>query len=192
MARFSYAGHIMASSKKIVLGVCGGIAAYKACELLRLFKKVGHTVQVMMTASAQKFVTSLTFQTLSQRPVLTDLFDLTQEDKIGHIVTADEADLIVIAPATANMLARAAHGLADDVISTVLLATKAPVLFAPSMNVNMWQHPATRDNVQTLKSRGVHFVDPENGDLACGWVGEGRMAEPEKIFAKVESLLNKS
>lgn len=180
----------MKNPKNILIGVCGGIAAYKSCELLRLFKKAGHSVQVMMTASAQKFVSSLTFQTLSQRPVLTDLFDLTQEDKIGHIVTAGQADVIVIAPATANMIARAAHGLADDVISTVLLATKAPVVFCPGMNVNMWNHPATQENIKTLKSRGTHFIDPESGDLACGWVGEGRLAEPQQIFERVMRLLS--
>lgn len=179
----------MSPSKKIVLGVCGGIAAYKSCELVRLFKKAGHEVQVMMTESAQKFVTAMTFQTLSGKPVATDLFSLTEESEIGHIQLADAADAIVIAPATANVLARAAHGLAEDVVSTVLLATKAPVVFCPSMNVNMWNHPATQSNVKTLKERGYHFVDPESGDLACGWVGEGRLADSTAIFEFVNGVL---
>lgn len=178
----------MATPKKIVLGVCGGIAAYKSCELVRLFKKAGHEVQVMMTKSAQEFVTAMTFQTLSGKPVATDLFSLTEESEIGHIQLADRADVIVIAPATANVLARAAHGLAEEIVSTVLLATKAPVVFCPSMNVNMWNHPATKANVKTLKERGHHFVDPESGDLACGWVGDGRLAEPQVIFEFVEKL----
>ena len=179
----------MVAAKKIVLGVCGGIAAYKSCELVRLFKKAGHDVRVMMTKSAQEFVTAMTFQTLSGNPVATNLFDLTEESQIGHIHLADSADVIVIAPATANILARAAHGLAEDMVSTVLLATRASVVFCPSMNVNMWNHPATQTNVELLKKRNNHFVDPESGDLACGWVGEGRMAEPGSIFERVMELL---
>lgn len=180
----------MSPSKKIVLGVCGGIAAYKSCELVRLFKKAGHDVQVMMTKSAQEFVTAMTFQTLSGKPVATNLFDLTEESQIGHIQLADTADVIVVAPATANVLARAAHGLAEDVLSTVLLATRSPVVFCPSMNVNMWNHPATQANLKILKERGNHFVNPESGDLACGWVGEGRLAEPGEIFDFVRGVLN--
>lgn len=131
----------------------------------------------------------MTFQTLSGKSVATDLFSLTEESEIGHIQLADTVDVIVISPATANVLARAAHGLAEDVVSTVLLATKAPVVFCPSMNVNMWNHPATRSNVKILKERGCHFVDPESGDLACGWVGEGRLAEPAAIFEFVTGVL---
>ena len=179
----------MVTAKKIVLGVCGGIAAYKSCELVRLFKKAGHDVRVMMTKSAQEFVTAMTFQTLSGNPVATNLFDLTEESQIGHIHLADSADVIVIAPATANILARAAHGLAEDMVSTVLLATRASVVFCPSMNVNMWKHPATQTNIELLKKRNNHFVDPESGDLACGWVGDGRMAEPSSIFKRVMELL---
>jgi len=179
----------MTKQKKIVLGVTGGIACYKACEILRLLTKSGHDVNVMMSTGAQKFVTPLTFQTLSGHSVATDLFNLTQESEIGHITLADSADLILIAPATANILAKAAHGICDDLISTVLLATKAPIVFAPSMNVNMYENPITQENISTLKKQGRHIVDPDKGELACGWEGKGRLAEPESIVAEVARIL---
>lgn len=175
--------------QKIVLGVCGGIAAYKACELTRLFVKNDFQVQVMMSRSAKEFVTPLTFQTLTGKPVAHDLFDLTQESEIGHITLADSADVIVIAPATADVMAKAAHGICDNLINTVLLATKAPVVFAPSMNVNMLSHPATQNNMKLLQERGAHFIDAEEGELACGWTGQGRLAEPTRIFEFVKELL---
>jgi phosphopantothenoylcysteine decarboxylase/phosphopantothenate--cysteine ligase len=177
------------SSQNIVLGVCGGIAAYKACEIARLFVKNDFSVQVMMTSAAEKFVTAMTFQALTGHKVATDLFDLTQESEIGHITMADQADLIVIAPATADILAKAAHGFADNIVSTVLLATKAPILFAPSMNVNMIENPVTQDNIAKLKKRRHHFIDPTEGYLACGWEGKGRLAEPEAVFAMAKKLI---
>jgi phosphopantothenoylcysteine decarboxylase/phosphopantothenate--cysteine ligase len=168
-------------SPKIVLGVSAGIAAYKSCEVARLLIKAGCEVQVTMTPAAEKFVTAMTFQAITGRPVATDLFDLTQESQIGHIRLADTADLILIAPATANVIARIAHGLADDIVTTVVLATRAPVMLAPSMNVNMWDNPITQANIAALKGHGYRFIDPEAGFLACGWEGMGRLAEPQTI-----------
>lgn len=170
----------------IVVGVCGGIAAYKSCEILRELAQKNCAVHVMMTKSACQFITPLTLQTLSKNPVATDLFSLTEESQIGHIRLADKADLVLIAPATANILAKAAHGICDDIISTVLLATKSAVVFAPSMNVNMYNNPVTQENIHKLKNRGCYFIDPEPGPLACGWEGTGRLANPQKI---VEMLL---
>lgn len=175
--------------KKIVLGVCGGIAAYKSCELVRLLVKEGANVHVVMTKAAKEFVTPLTFQTLSGNPVHTDLFDLTQEQKISHIELADDADLIVIAPATADFLAKAAHGLADDLLTNILLATKAPVVLFPSMNVNMWQHRATQLNVGRLKELSYHVLEPAEGELACGWEGQGRLLEPVQLTDFIRKFL---
>ncbi|HEY7955220.1 MAG TPA: bifunctional phosphopantothenoylcysteine decarboxylase/phosphopantothenate--cysteine ligase CoaBC [Polyangia bacterium] len=173
------------AGRRIVLGISGGIAAYKAAELVRLFVKAGAEVRVIMTRAAQKFITPLTLQALSQHPVATDLFELTEEasheSKIGHIELADLAELLVIAPASADLIAKLALGLADDLLTTVALASKAPLLIAPAMNVNMWNHPATRANVATLASRGALTVGPGAGELACGWVGSGRMAEPVEV-----------
>lgn len=177
--------------KKILLCVCGGIAAYKACEVLRLLQKEGYEVRVVMTKSATEFVTPLTFQTLSGFPVSTNLFDLTEESEIGHIKLADESDLVLIAPATANMIAKAAHGMADDALSTILLATKAPIIWAPSMNVNMYNHTLTQENLSKLKGLGQVVVDPDEGELACGWVGKGRLAEPKKIVEAVSKQFSK-
>jgi phosphopantothenoylcysteine decarboxylase/phosphopantothenate--cysteine ligase len=177
------------AGRSIVVGVSGGIAAYKACELVRLLAQAGAAVQVVMTENAQHFVTSLTMQTLSGRPVATDTFSLTQESEIGHIRLADQADAIVIAPATANLLAKMAGGLADDLLTTVLLATRAAVVVAPAMNVHMWQHPATRANVATLRSRGVRVVGPGSGSLACGYEGEGRLVEVAEIVEAIEAAL---
>lgn len=177
------------AGRTVVVAVSGGIAAYKACELVRLLVQREAAVQVVMTAHAREFVTPLTLQTLSGRPVATDTFDLTQESEIGHIKLADQADAIVIAPATANVLAKMAHGLADDLLSTVLLATRAPIVVAPAMNVHMWEHPATRANLAVLQQRGVRVVGPGSGSLACGYEGPGRLAEPSDIVEAVEAVL---
>jgi phosphopantothenoylcysteine decarboxylase/phosphopantothenate--cysteine ligase len=175
--------------RRVVVGVAGGIAAYKAAELVRALVKAGAEVRVVMTEAAQKFITPLTMQALSQHPVATDTFDLTQEATIGHIQLADRAELLVIAPATADVIARLAHGLANDLLTTVALACRAPLLLAPAMNVNMWRHPATQENLKTLVGRGVHTVGPDAGELACGWIGEGRLIEPAEIAAACGKLL---
>jgi len=167
-----------------VVGVGGGIAAYKAAELVRLLDKAGASVYVAMTERAQEFVRPMTFQALTRHPVFTNLFDLTEEATIGHIQLADKADLVIIAPATANAIARLAGGMADDAVSAIALATKAPVLLAPSMNVNMWSHPVTQANVRKLVDvAGYRVVGPGDGFLACRWVGPGRLAEPSDIGA---------
>lgn len=173
----------------IVLGVTGGIAAYKAVELLRLLTKAGADVHVIMTRGAMEFVTPLTFQTLSMNPVSTSLFNLLSEREIGHIALADRADLVIIAPATANIVAKLANGIADDMLTTTVMATRAPVLIAPAMNVNMYQSPAYKENEAKLKGRGVLFVEPVRGLLACGWEGEGKLQEPQVIFEEVLTAL---
>jgi phosphopantothenoylcysteine decarboxylase/phosphopantothenate--cysteine ligase len=179
----------MVKYKVIVLGISGGIAAYKAAELARLFVKAEAEVHVVMTAHAQEFITPLTFQSLTGNPVHTDLFSLYQEKEIGHISLADRADLLVIAPATANIVGKVANGLADDLLSTTIMATKAPVLFAPAMNVNMWENPFYQKNQRTLREAGYHFLDPVSGLLACGWVGKGKLPEPQDIFFACQKLL---
>ena len=176
--------------KQIVLGVTGGIAAYKAVELLRLLTKAGADVHVIMTRSAQEFVTPLTFQTLSANPVHTELFNLIAEREIGHIALADRADLFIIAPATANVIGKIASGIADDMLTTTVMATKAPVLIAPAMNVNMYTNPIYRDNEDRLRRYGYLFVPPETGALACGWEGEGKLAAPESIFEAAVAALS--
>ncbi|HEJ83932.1 MAG TPA: bifunctional 4'-phosphopantothenoylcysteine decarboxylase/phosphopantothenoylcysteine synthetase, partial [Desulfobacteraceae bacterium] len=153
----------MLKGKKIVLGVSGGIAVYKAVELLRLYVKAGADVFVVMTKNAQEFVTPLTFQTLSGNPVHTELFDLFQEKEIGHISLADRADLFVVAPATANLVGKVAAGIADDLLTTTIMATKAPVLFVPAMNVNMWENPIYRQNEEKLRSVGYQVMEPALG-----------------------------
>ncbi len=173
--------------KKILLGIGGGIAAYKSCDLLRRLTEQGAEVHVILTKAAQKFVTALTFQSLSQNPVHTDLFDLTEESEMSHIKLADEADLMLIAPATADLIAKLAHGHADDLLTTAVLVTRAPVFFAPSMNVNMWEKAIVQQNIKTLQSRGYFMIEPAEGALACGWEGKGRLAEVESI---VETLKN--
>lgn len=175
----------------IVLGVTGSIAAYKACELVRLLVKEEHDVHVIMTPCSQKFVTPLTFQTLSRNPVAVTMFDDPEEWVPGHISLADKADLFVIAPCTANVLAKLAHGLADDLLTATALATRAPLLIAPAMNTGMWENPATQQNSATLITRGVRFVDAGTGDLACGITGKGRMAEPQQIKEVIVKLVNK-
>lgn len=181
-------------AKKIVLGVSGGIAAYKAAELVRRLQDRGFSVRVVMTASAQEFVKPLTFAALTGERVITDLFaaengDATLSSAIDHIGIAQEADLLIVAPATANTLAKFAHGLSDDFLSTMHLAYDGPVLVAPAMNSQMWAHPATAENIATLRERGVHFVEPGEGELACGMVGPGRLAEPDTIADAASRLL---
>lgn len=173
---------------KITLLITSSIAAYKSAEIVRELKKQGHTVRVAMSHGAREFVTPLTLQTLSGGPVATDLFDLQEESQIGHISLADDAELILVAPATANFIAKAAHGIADDLPTTILLATKAPVFIAPAMNVNMWENSVTQKNVSLLKERGFRFIEPESGDLACGWEGKGRLANPMDIVSHVGNI----
>jgi phosphopantothenoylcysteine decarboxylase/phosphopantothenate--cysteine ligase len=179
----------MLKGKNIVLGVTGGIAAYKAVELLRLLTKGGADVHVIMTGGAMEFVTPLTFQTLSMNPVSTSLFNLLSEREIGHISLADRADLVIIAPATANIIGKLANGIADDMLTTTVMASKAPILIAPAMNVNMYQNAAYKENEAKLKGRGVLFVEPVKGLLACGWEGEGKLQEPEVIFEEAKYAL---
>ncbi len=179
----------MLKGKEIILGVTGGIAAYKAVELLRLLTKAGANVHVLMTKAAMEFVTPLTFQTLSMNPVHSELFNLIAEREIGHIALADRAQLFIIAPATANVIGKLAHGLADDLLTTTVMATKAPVLIAPAMNVNMYQNPLYRENETRLRQHGFHFVDPVQGMLACGWEGEGKLQDPQLIFEAALALL---
>jgi phosphopantothenoylcysteine decarboxylase/phosphopantothenate--cysteine ligase len=180
------------SGRRVVLGVTGGIAAYKSAELCRLLIKAGATVRVMMTEAATRFITPLTLQTLSGAAVGLDLFDPTSEAQIGHIRLADEADLIVIAPATADAIARLAAGMANDLLTAVVLATRAPVLLAPAMNVNMWENPITQANLGRLIGTGagrVTTVGPDRGELACGWVGAGRLIEPAEIVDAAAALI---
>jgi phosphopantothenoylcysteine synthetase/decarboxylase len=181
----------MSKGKNIVLGVTGSIAAYKAADLTSLLTKQGHCVHVIMTADAQRFITPLPFKTLSRQPVVTDLYDEEEGWQPLHIRLADEADLLLIAPATANCLAKLAHGLADDSLSCVALALnpKAKILLAPAMNGKMWRHPATQQNVATLKSRGVRFIGPEAGMLSCGYEGVGRLWPVEDIARRARKLL---
>lgn len=183
----------MLKDKQVVLAVSGGIAAYKAVELLRLLTKGGAEVHVIMTRAAQEFVAPLTFQTLSANPVHTEMFSLIAEQEIGHISLADRADLFIVAPATANVIGKIAHGIADDLLTTTVMATKAPVLIAPAMNVNMFTNPVYRENEEKLRRLGYLFVPPEKGELACGWEGEGKLASPASIFeAAVAALTTKT
>ena len=177
------------SGKRILLVISGGIAAFKALELIRLLRRQGCGVTCVLTDNGGQFVTPLSLQALSESKVYTDLFSLTDESEMGHIQLSRAADLLVVAPATANILAKMAAGLANDLASTVLLATDKPVLVAPAMNVRMWLHPATRANVATLKQRGVHVVEPTEGAMACNEFGPGRLAEPPEIAAAIAALL---
>jgi phosphopantothenoylcysteine decarboxylase/phosphopantothenate--cysteine ligase len=175
----------------VVVAVGGGIAAYKAAELVRLLDKAGARVEVAMTASAQKFIGPMTFQALTRRPVFTNLWSLSEEAEIGHIQLADRADLVIVAPATANLMSRLAQGRADDAVTAVILATRAPVLLAPSMNVNMWNHPLTAVNIQRLVDvAGYQVVGPGDGFLACRWTGPGRLAEPADIVEAAAHVLS--
>ncbi len=179
--------------KKVVLGVSGGIAAYKAVELLRLLVKEGAEVYVVMTENAKQFVTPLTFEALSGHPVYHDIFGSQASASMEHIRAAENADLMVVAPATANSIGKMAQGLADDSLSTLFSAFAGPVLVAPAMNDKMWDNPAVQENIRTLKRRGVGIVDPEAGELACGTVGLGRLAEPERLLEAVrKGLLRQS
>jgi phosphopantothenoylcysteine decarboxylase/phosphopantothenate--cysteine ligase len=172
--------------KTIVVGLSGGIACYKAAEVVRLLRGGGARVRVVMTRQAREFITPLTLQTLSGEPVSTELFDLTQESEIGHIRLADSADALVVAPATANVIGKVAHGLGDDLLTTVLLATRAPVLLAPAMNVHMWENRLVQANLTTLRDAGYRVIEPGVGALACGYEGAGRLADPAVIVAEVE------
>ena len=173
---------------RVLLCVCGGIAAYKSAELVRRLRDAGAEVQVAMTENAQRFVGAQTFQALSHRPVRTSLWDAQAEAAMGHLELAGWAQRVVVAPATANTLARLAHGLADDLVSTLCLATEAPLLVAPAMNHRMWRHPATQANVAALLARGVRMVGPNDGPLAEGESGPGRMAEAAEIVAALGAL----
>jgi len=180
----------MNKGKNIVLGVTGSIAAYKAAELVRLMKKRGWDVSVIMTQAATKFVSELTFQTLSQNPVAVEMFKNVEEWSPEHISLANKADVLVIAPCTANVIAKLAHGLADDFLTCTALATTAPVVIAPAMNEKMWDHSATQANVEILRTRKVHIVDVGTGDLACGCTGRGRMADLDEIMLAVERRIS--
>ena len=179
----------MLSGKTVVLGVTGGIAAYKACELTSRLRRAGAQVYVVMTKNACEFVAPLTFETLSNHPVVTDTFARPEKWEVEHVALAKRADVFVIAPATANIMAKLAVGLADDMLSTTALATRAPLLIAPAMNTGMWENAATRQNVETLCARGARLIGPEGGFLACGDQGAGRMSEPETIFDAIAETL---
>ena len=179
----------MTDTKRVLLIISGGIAAYKSLTLIRGLRERNIAVRCVLSVAAAKFVTPLTVGALSGDKVYTDLFSLTDEQEMGHIRLSREADLVVVAPASADLLAKAANGLADDLPSTILLATDKPVLIAPSMNTEMWEHPATQRNLAILAGDGVHRVGPDEGDLACGEIGAGRVAEPDNILTTIESML---
>ncbi|WCT71940.1 bifunctional phosphopantothenoylcysteine decarboxylase/phosphopantothenate synthase [Sphingomonas naphthae] len=176
-------------SRRILLIVGGGIAAYKACELIRALRKAGHSVRCVLTDGGAHFVTPMTLAALSEQPVHTSLWDLKDEAEMGHIQLSRQADLVVVCPATADLLARMAAGIADDLATTLLLATDTPVLAVPAMNVRMWLHPATRRNVATLRADGVTVMEPDEGAMACGEYGPGRLPEVEAIVARIEAAL---
>ncbi|HEX5282428.1 MAG TPA: bifunctional phosphopantothenoylcysteine decarboxylase/phosphopantothenate--cysteine ligase CoaBC [Micropepsaceae bacterium] len=178
------------SGKRVLLIIGGGIAAYKSLELIRRFKDTGASVHAILTAAGAQFITSLSVSALSGEKTYQELFDLTVESEMGHIALSRSADLLVVAPATADLMAKLAAGLAPDLASTALLATDKPVLLAPAMNVRMWEHPATRRNLAALRRDGIHVVGPNEGEMACGEFGEGRMAEPTEILAAAAAILN--
>src|SRR3954463_10546124 len=177
------------NGKRILLIVGGGIAAYKACELIRLVRKAGGSVRCVLTAGGAQFVTAMTLAALSEQPVHTSLWDLKDEAEMGHIQLSREADLVVVCPATADLLAKMAAGIADDLATTLLLATDKPVVAIPAMNVRMWQHAAPQRNVAQLKADGVRIIEPAEGDMACGEYGAGRLPEPEAIAAAISAAL---
>jgi phosphopantothenoylcysteine decarboxylase/phosphopantothenate--cysteine ligase len=176
---------------RVLLGISGGIAAYKANELIRLLQANGHEVRVVTTPNALRFVSPLTLQTLSGHPVRSELFSLGEESEISHIELADWAEVVLVAPATAGVLARLAHGMANDLLATICLATRAPLLVAPAMNVNMYRHPATQANLDLLAKRGVRIVGPDVGELACGWEGVGRLVEFDQLIGPIEQILGR-
>jgi phosphopantothenoylcysteine decarboxylase len=180
---------IRPGTKSIVLGVTGSIAAYKSAELISLLVKQGHEVFVAMTQDAMEFITPLSLQTLSKNPVMTSFFDERENWRPGHIELADRASLLLIAPATAHIISELAHGLANHPLAAIALATRAQILIAPAMNGKMWEHPATKENVEKLKSRGVEFIGPEEGMLACGYEGLGRLWKVDDIAFRAEFLL---
>src|SRR3979490_1256757 len=173
----------------IALGVTGGIGAYKAVEVARGRQKRGHDVVAVMTASATRFVGPVTFEAITRRRVITDQFEPGANSDIEHIALASSIDLLLIAPATANIIGKLANGIADDFLATLYTATRAPSLIAPAMNTQMFSHEAVRKNLETLTARGVKFVEPGEGYLACGWIGKGRLAEPDDLVAAAESIL---
>lgn len=179
-------------AKKVVLGVTGCIGAYKAADIVRSLRKKGIRVQVIMTRAAQEFVTPMTLETLSEEPVITDLWGATREEGVRHISLTEECDVFLVAPATANILAKLAYGMADDFLTTFALACRAPLLIAPAMNTNMFEHPAVTDNMDLLRRRGAEFIAPGDGWLACGWMGKGRLAEPADIVSRAISRLSYS
>ena len=176
-------------NKKIVLGVSGGIAAYKAVELLRLMVREGAEVYVVMTANAKRFVAPLTFEALSGQPVYHEVFESATAASMEHIRAAENADFLVVAPATAGSIGKMANGLADDALSNLFLAFQGPVLMVPAMNEGMYSNPAVRENIKKMQARGIHFVNPEHGELACGVVGQGRLAEPLDILDEIKRKL---
>lgn len=176
--------------KEIIVGITGAIAAYKAAEFVRLLIKEGANIHVVMTKNAHQFITPLTFQTLSGNPVITELFTLIEEKNISHISLADLAHLIVIIPATANIIGKIANGIADDFLTTMVMATKAPVLFVPSMNENMWENEILQKNIKILIERGYQFIEPEEGELACHWYGKGRLPELNEVVEKIEEIFS--
>src|SRR5439155_12196958 len=180
---------IAAGKKSIVLGVTGSIAAYKSAELASILVKQGHEIFVVMTHDATEFITPLTLQTLSKNPVTTSFYDEKENWRPGHIELADRASLLLIAPATAHIISELSHGLASHPLAAIALATRAPILVAPAMNGKMWEHPATKENVEKLKSRGVEFIGPEEGMLACGYEGIGRLWKVDDIAFRAEFLL---
>src|SRR5499426_864106 len=173
----------------IALGVTGGIGAYKAVEVARGLQKRGHDVVAIMTRSARRFVGEVTFEAITRHPVITDQFARGANADIEHIALATDISLLLVAPATANIIGKFANGIADDFLTSLYLATRAPVLMAPAMNTNMLEHPAVRRNLETLAARGVRFVEPGEGYLACGWIGKGRLAEPDEIVAAADAML---
>lgn len=179
----------MSESRTIVVGVTGSIAAFKAAELVSKLVKRGHDIHVVMTAAARQFITPLTLQTLSRNPILSSVFEEKDGWQPSHIELADRAGLLLIAPATANTIAGLAHGLANDALTEIALATEAPLLIAPAMNGKMWKHAATQANVTLLQSRGVHFIGPEEGMLACGYEGLGRLWNIDDVIERAEQLL---
>ncbi len=177
-------------SKNVVVGVTGGIACYKSADMVSRLKKEGFEVDVIMTENACKFISPLTFRTLSKNPVVTDTFATPEAWKVGHIALADKADVFVIAPATANVIGKIASGIADDMLTTTVMATKARVVIAPAMNVNMYENPIVQSNIEKLKSFGYEFIEPDSGLLACGYEGKGRMSEPAEIVRHIVDILN--